>query len=676
MSWAAGVLFTRDPVTMDDGHYVVNAVLGLGEGVVTGQVPSDSFTMVNRTLEIVSRKVVKKNAMVICAPDGGVAQVRVPEARHRVPALADHQLVELGRLAQQLTRLFSGHQDVEFTVEEGVVQLLQARSVTGIDDAPPFEVVWEDPADANYTWVRPQGHLGHGPFFRFQEDVMRNYTEGSRACFQDTGAPLARYHIVRLFSGYMYARDAEVDEAELRRRQKRYLARDRAFMEQGTSSYEAEISPQVEQVLADLANFRPVRASLPALMRHLEHACQAFGHVMGDLHWRMAAGFRLDWPSSYHQITGEPEVASGALLQAIPNKTTQLVRRLRNLARLVQRDPELSAVFRERSYSKLRDPSLRNRPAVKRFRARLRRLLGVYGLRTGRGFGAGVGFTAPTWNMDPSQPLELIASYAQHDLDALERKEAQARRSRDGAKRRVRRLLASDPERLQRFDKELTLAVVGVKRMENHNHIMEQGVAGALREAIHWTGQGLVRQGLIDDPSDVLHFSMAELEAIADGGGPSDLRALARKRAEEFQSRAGLRPPATLGHGRPAPPDPRSILDLPSDAGLDGQVVRGVGASPGRATGRARVALNSSAPPHVEPGDILVANNAGPAWTPIMPLLGGLVLDEGAVFQHAALVAREYGIPAVIMTRDATTVILDGQLIGVDADQGVVQLVP
>jgi pyruvate,water dikinase len=78
--------------------------------------------------------------------------------------------------------------------------------------------------------------------------------------------------------------------------------------------------------------------------------------------------------------------------------------------------------------------------------------------------------------------------------------------------------------------------------------------------------------------------------------------------------------------------------------------------------------------PAVEQGDIMVAQNAGPAWTPIFPLLGGLVLDQGAVFQHAALVAREYGIPAVIMTRDATSVIVDGQTISVDAEQGFVEL--
>ena len=197
--------------------------------------------------------------------------------------------------------------------------------------------------------------------------------------------------------------------------------------------------------------------------------------------------------------------------------------------------------------------------------------------------------------------------------------------------------------------------------MEDHNHIMEQGVHGVLREAIHRLGQGLVRTGVLEQPDDILHLSMTEIGVAAGGGGRADLHPLVEERTSLREQRLRLWTPAFLGSGPPPPPDPRlALTEAPAYAGLEGQLLRGVGASPGRATGRARVASMQPAPPDVEKGDILVAFNAGPAWTPIFPLLGGLVLDAGAVFQHAALVAREYGIPTVIMTRDATKVIVDG----------------
>ena len=211
--------------------------------------------------------------------------------------------------------------------------------------------------------------------------------------------------------------------------------------------------------------------------------------------------------------------------------------------------------------------------------------------------------------------------------------------------------------------------------MENHNHIMEQGITGVLREAIHWMGLGLVRDGLLDNSDDVFHLSLVELRQVARGGSGGDLRRLVNQRREEAQRDSQLLPPPTVGSGGPPPVNPLARYDLPPEVGLDGFALRGIGASPGKAQGRARVTSMDVLVPSVEKGDILVAQNAGPAWTPIFPLLGGLVLDQGAVFQHAALVAREYGIPAVIMTRDATSVIIEGQMLTVDADQGLVNLI-
>jgi pyruvate,water dikinase len=278
--------------------------------------------------------------------------------------------------------------------------------------------------------------------------------------------------------------------------------------------------------------------------------------------------------------------------------------------------------------------------------------------------------------MDPKQPLDLIASYAGQDLDELERMEAEARRERDREVRRTRRSLAAEPEALSRFEAALAGGREYVRLMEDHNHLMEQSTAGALREAVHWVGRRLVRNGLLDDTDDVLHFSMNELTAFADGTGPADLRALAAERQAEFERRSALRPPRTIGSGAlpPVPRDLAKALEAPAGAGRDGSVILGVAASRGRATGRARVAQPSVPPPEVRKGDILVATNAGPSWTPIFPLLGGLVLDQGAVFQHAALVAREYRIPAVIMSKDATAEIRDGQTVTVDGDEGIVEL--
>lgn len=130
--------------------------------------------------------------------------------------------------------------------------------------------------------------------------------------------------------------------------------------------------------------------------------------------------------------------------------------------------------------------------------------------------------------------------------------------------------------------------------------------------------------------------------------------------------------PETIGK-RPKKPRGGSE-ESQKTVGLDGNLVRGDSASSGQATGRAVIARPGQPHPQIRPGDILVASNVGPDWTPLFATIGGLVLDEGSLSQHAALVAREYKIPSVMQTREASKIICDGQYVRVDGSAGTVEL--
>jgi pyruvate,water dikinase len=273
--------------------------------------------------------------------------------------------------------------------------------------------------------------------------------------------------------------------------------------------------------------------------------------------------------------------------------------------------------------------------------------------------------------------MEQIASYAKQDLDEIDRMESNARDERERAIEKYRKQYAKQPEQLAHFNKIVFQGKDDVETMENHNYLMEQMTGGTLREAVWWVGERMVSDDLIDAPDDVMHLSLDELKRLSSGRGKTDVRKLISERQEEFARRSKMTPPTTIGTGKPSgPPQMPPWLEPPRNMGQtkDGKLIRGVSGSRGRATGRARVAPQTAKPPQVEKGDVLVATNAGPNWTPIFPLIGGLVLDQGAVFQHAALVAREYRIPAVIMTKEGTSVIRDGQTVTVDGDKGIVEL--
>ena len=682
---ASGVLFTRDPVSGDRSRMVVNAAFGLGEGIVGGEGSVDTFALDAGSFGVLERNIATKRTMFGLDASGGLAERALPAERRDAPSLSDAQLARLGALAAEVRRLEGGDRDVEFAFAAGELYLLQARPVTGIDNAAvapveaadpatsEFPFSWDDPAEQDFHWLR----VARTPLARLEQDVRLAFAPHLARVFEDTGIVMARNHITRIINGYPYARSPDVTVEDIEARVQRFTRSVEEFERGGASYYDGVIEPAVVAILDRLGPFRrPAGERITDRVSQLEAALAAAAHVFGDLHWRMAAApsGQDAWPRLFHELTGEPEIDSGVLLQALDNRTTRLIRRLRAIARVAQSDAAVRGALEAGSIECLREPPLRDRPAACRFRARFSALLRDFGRRSGLSYGSAIGDDAVTWNVDPRAPLELIATYAGQDLDELERMEAAARREREAARRRIRRRLGSATR--ARFDVALRRARAGTRRMEDHNALMEQGVMGVMREAIWWVGRGLQRAGRIDAAEDVAHLSLAELRDEANA--ERDLQQLVAERRAELARQSRLDAPRSLGRGERPPMGPRPPGEGPHArrSGREGDILHGVAASRGRHTGRARVFPPDGARPAVERGDILVARNAGQDWTPILPLLGGIVLDRGAVFQHAALIAREYRVPAVVQTREGTSTIVDGQRITIDGDNGIVELAP
>jgi phosphohistidine swiveling domain-containing protein len=639
-SSAAGVAFTLDPLTGASDRIVINAAFGLGEGVVAGSGGVDHFVTSAEADMILERSIATKRTRVIPAAGGGIATVEVP------PDDADLAVAALARRVKQTV----GDRDIEFAVLDGVAHLLQARPITGLDasddDAPEFPVEWDDPEDEKYVWRL----VSRAPEPLFQRRARDRYDQHSARVFEDTGVPMARMHVSRYVNGYRYARPVEADPKEVGARQARHVARNAELRRQGGSVWLSEVEPRTIEIWQRLNRFAQLsrRDDIEQRLAHLEAALEAFGFVMGDLHWRMAGASNFDWPSTYEELTGEPAVDSGILLQALDNRTTRLIRRLRGLAGIAQSDAALARAIKAQDYAPIleaRADGALSSEEVRRFRARFRRLL-----------------------------ADLVHGFAAQDLDALEDQERTARAQRVAAERRLRRRFASDAERLARFEDALAQARAGNDAMENHNFYMEQGVLGALREAIYLVGESLAARGQLDEPTHLNHLEPDEVRAaVADAS--FDVRPLVAERRTELAQYRQLRPPMTLGDGDPlpdfGPPAPEREL-----VGLHGTSLHGTPASRGEHVGVARIVAPGAPPPAIEAGEILVGVNAGPDWTPAMPLLGAIVLDEGAVFQHICLVAREYRVPCVIQTKEATKVIHEGQRLRVDGQDGIVELNP
>jgi pyruvate,water dikinase len=189
-------------------------------------------------------------------------------------------------------------------------------------------------------------------------------------------------------------------------------------------------------------------------------------------------------------------------------------------------------------------------------------------------------------------------------------------------------------------------------------------------------GAELEARDTIDAVGDIYFLTRDEIVAALDGQ-PAELAAAVAERRRAREDRRLLDAPLSLG--KPAGPWKRVEAILDAFGGCDdrgGALVSGVGTSAGRATGPVRIVRGLDDFDRLEPGDVLVAPITAPAWTPLFAFAAAVVTDGGSPFAHASVIAREFGIPAVVGTANATSVLRDGDLVVVDGAAGIVTMMP
>jgi pyruvate,water dikinase len=246
------------------------------------------------------------------------------------------------------------------------------------------------------------------------------------------------------------------------------------------------------------------------------------------------------------------------------------------------------------------------------------------------------------------------------------------RRSFEG---RAREALAGQPKLLERFDKLLEAAQRFAVIHEEHVGFFTFGWP-LMRHAVLRVGAILRGLGVLTHEEDAFFLRRDELVAALKGAANRDMTGTIAQRRQTWQRQRGLAPPMTLGN---MPPFLKRGFDkalgtLGATSKMEGHTVTGMAASPGRATGPARVIRRAEEFDRLQSGDILVSPATTPAWTPLFSRAAAVVTDVGSLVAHASLVAREYGIPAVVGTGDATARLRDGQLVTVDGSQGFVDV--
>ncbi|HJP90220.1 MAG TPA: PEP-utilizing enzyme [Candidatus Limnocylindrales bacterium] len=277
-----------------------------------------------------------------------------------------------------------------------------------------------------------------------------------------------------------------------------------------------------------------------------------------------------------------------------------------------------------------------------------------------------------SWTEAPRLLLGRIATRLGNPAPPSAEREAGLRARAAELEATVRETLRDKPEELAAFDRTLGYARAIGWLTEGHNYWIDRLSHARLRALSRRVGARLAREGIIEAADDVFFLTRDEVAAALREG--TSRQALVAERRAEHAVNERRTAPQFVGKVPDEPPTGGDRFDVPRVVSAPGDTLSGKGASAGIVRGPARVTLSQDDFGRIQPGDIIVCPASNPSWVPIFTIAGGLVTNTGGVLSHAAVVAREFGLPAVVGTGDATTRIADGRMVEIDGTAGTVRL--
>ena len=617
----SAIAFGVDPVSGDTEIIVIDAAQGLGDKIAAGEITPDHYT-------------VRKSDLQVSGPALG--------------ALDEPQARAIAKLTLALERENGHPVDVECAFAEGELYLLQCRPITTLSSA--FPVQWRKPEDATLHWRRDDAHLGE-PVPRLIGDVTeRGPSAGLQRRAEIFDLPLSPR--AEPFSGRTYTTaERRITTGDMDEIQKRSTARVRADARIGRKRWDEEHLPALR---AHYAWFEERTGAVPTVARAdlppiWDEAWRRFGEVwvmhMMTVHAAFAGGDELS--SLYETLTGGSPLDALKLTQGRAHTLHQL-----------ERDLEKLAAIRASGDTTAFDTALRAFVATPH----------------GNLGNAGEDARKPTWRDDPSLLVAELDRRIAAKSETAETRHARLVADGDAVEARTRELLRDRPEDLARFEEVLAHARAVAPLTEEHNYHLDRQIQGHMRRLFLAVGARMVTDAQLEATEDVYYFHMPEvLQALRDGRPMQDQ---ARARASEYASWRRLRHPRTIG----AAAGPISALSTRTDLNYrtkqdEAGVIKGIAASAGLGRGRACLVRGAHEFEKLKPGDVLVCRSSNVSWIPLFTVAAAIVTDVGGSLSHAAVVAREFGVPAVTGCSVALEQLRDGELVEVDGDAGTVRRV-
>ncbi|WP_326734581.1 rifamycin-inactivating phosphotransferase [Streptomyces sp. NBC_01022] len=679
---ASGILFTADPVTGNRTVATVDAGFGLGEALVSGLVNPDVFKV--RNDEVVARTISAKQRAVHALATGGTQEVTVDAQRQEQPALTDAQAVRLVRLGRRIEAHFGRPQDIEWCLADDEFRIVQSRPITTLFPVP-------EAGDQDHHVYVSVGHqqmmtdpmkpLG---FSMWQQTAMVAMHEAGGRLFVDVtrrlASPASRAGLLDVMGkGDPLVRDAL----------ETVLDRD-GFVPSlpdaapggpaaGSAPAPVETDPAIVTELIErsrqsiAALERDIRTKTgPALFDFLLTAFDEHKRVLSDpLSMQVImAGMEATWwlNDKLEEWLGEKNAADTLTLSAPDNITSEMGLALLDVADVIRPYPEVVAFLRgvEHAGDETFLDELAKLAGGTGARDAIEAYLDRYGMRcVGE-----IDITRPRWSERPTTLVPVILDNVRNfEPGAAARRFEQGRQKAQKKEQDVLSRLRALPDGDRKAD-EAKRMIDRVRTFIGYREYPKYGIIGryfVYKQALLAEAERLVRADVLAEKEDIFYLTFQELHDVVRSNQVDDQ--LIQQRKDEFRSYHALTPPRVLTSDGEAVTGAYRRDDVPDGA------LTGLAVSSGTVEGRARVILDM-AEADLEAGDILVTAFTDPSWSPLFVGIAGLVTEVGGLMTHGAVIAREYGLPAVVGVERATRLIRDGQRIRVHGTDGYIEILP
>ncbi|WP_238882915.1 phosphoenolpyruvate synthase [Clostridium sp. YIM B02551] len=678
---ASGILFTADPVTSNRKVISIDASFGLGEALVSGLVNADNYKVSNG--RIIDKKVSTKKLGIYALKDGGTEEQEIEPEKQNMQVLTDEQILQLECMGRKLEEYFGNPQDIEWCLAQDTFYIVQSRPITTLYPIPEAK----DKEKHVYLSVGHQ-QMMTDPLKPLGMSIYELISMGHRfkaggRMFVDVTQMLAAPESREILLNNMGQHDPLMKDALATIIERDYIKsipNDKEKQNPGKSVPPSDSNTQMEsnpEIVSEL--IRSTQESIEELKKNIQtkSGLDLFNFILEDINElkkilfnpQSTAVFMAAINASYwinekmNEWLGEKNVAD-ILSQSVPNNiTSEMGLALMDVADVIRPYPEIINYLENEKNDNFLDELAKFNGGWETKEAILS-YLNKYGMRCS----GEIDITKPRWSEKPIILVPMILNNIKNfEPNAGSRKFEQGRQEALKKEQELLERLKELPDGEQKV-KETKRMIDLIRNFIGYREYPKYGMVSRFfiyKKALLNEAEQLFHKGIIHKKEDIYYLTFDEFQEVVHTS-KLDYNII-NIRKDEFKLYERLTPPRVITSDGEIGIGKYKLVNIPEGT------MAGLPVSSGVIEGRARVILNMEEA-DLEEGDILVTAFTDPSWTPLFVAIKGLVTEVGGLMTHGAVIAREYGLPAVVGVENATKLIKDGQRIRVHGTEGYVEI--